>query len=179
MTDQEFRALSLNLECRVLSYEVNRPGLRTRRIELLTTLLDAETYPVKELAELYFQRWQVETNFRHLKITMNMDVLHCKTVDGILKELMVFAIVYNLVRVVMVEAARHRNVDVNRISFIDALRWLITEGPRETLADLIVNPIRRDRVEPRVKKRRMKQFDLMSLPRAVLRNRLLIQALVA
>ena len=37
---------------------------------------------------------------------MNMDVLRCKTVDGVLKELMVFAIVYNLVRVVMVEAAR-------------------------------------------------------------------------
>jgi hypothetical protein len=179
MTDEEFRALPLTLECRVLSYEVNRPGFRTRQIDLLTTLLDAEIYPVKELAALYFRRWQVETNFRHLKITMNMDVLHCKTVDGVLKELMVFAIVYNLVRVVMVKAARRQDVEVDRISFIDALRWLITAGPRETLMHLIVNPIRRDRVEPRVKKRRMKQFDLMSLPRAVLRKRLLGQGLAA
>jgi hypothetical protein len=179
MIDEEFRALPLTLECRVLSYEVNRPGFRTRRIDLLTTLLDAEVYPVKELAELYFRRWQVEIEFRHLKITMNMDVLHCKTVDGVLKELMVFAIVYNLVRVVIVQAARRQDTDVDRISFIDALRWLITAGPRETLRDLIVNPIRRDRVEPRVKKRRMKQFELMSLPRSVLRNRLLAQALVA
>jgi hypothetical protein len=179
MTDEEFRALPLNLECRVLSYDVNRPGFRTRRIDLLTTLLDAEIYSVKELAALYFRRWQVETNFRHLKITMNMDALHCKTVDGVLKELMVFAIVYNLVRVVMVKAARRQDVDVDRISFIDALRWLITAGPRETLMHLIVNPIRRDRVDPRVKKRRMKQFDLMSLPRAVLRKRLLGQGLAA
>lgn len=179
MSDEDFKTLPLTLECRVLSYEVNRPGFRTKQIDLLTTLLDAGVYPVKELAELYFRRWQVEVNFRHLKITMNMDVLHCKTVDGVLKELMVFAIVYNLVRVVMVKAAWRQEVDVDRISFIDALRWLIAAGPRESGMELIVNPIRRDRVEPRVKKRRMKQFDLMSLPRAVLRNRLLGQALAA
>lgn len=179
MTDEEFRSLPLNLECRVLSYEVNRPGFRTKRIDLLTTLLDAEMYPVKELADLYFRRWQVEINFRHIKITMNMDVLHCKSVDGVLKELMVFALVYNLVRIVMVQAAQHQNSEVDRISFVDALRWLIATGPREPLTKLIVNPVRRDRVEPRVKKRRMKQFDLMSLPRSVLRDRLLRQTLTA
>ena len=172
-------ALPLTLQCRVLSYDVTRRGYRTKRIDLLTTLLDAEIYPLGELAKLYFRRWQVEINFRHLKITMNMDVLHCKTVDGVLKELMVFAIVYNLVRVVMVEAAWRQDVEVDRISFIDALRWLIAVAPREPLTKLVVNPDRQGRVEPRVKKRRMKQFDLMSLPRAVLRNRLLAQPVTA
>ena len=65
---------------------------------LVTTLLDAEVYRVADLAELYRQRWQVETSLAHLKTTMRMDVLHCKTVPGVLKELTVFAIVYNLVR---------------------------------------------------------------------------------
>lgn len=179
MSDEEFAALPLTLECRILSYDVSRPGFRTKRIDLLTTLLDADLYPLAELAELYRRRWQVEVNFRHLKITMNMDVLHCKTVDGVLKELMTFAIVYNLVCVVMVEAAGRQGVDVDRISFIDALRWLVASRPGAILVKLIVNPSRPGRVEPRVKKRRPKQFDLMSEPRCVLRNRLLGQELAA
>ena len=43
---------------------------------------------------------------RDLKITMKMDVLKCKTVDGVLKELTVFMLVYNLVRSVACEAAK-------------------------------------------------------------------------
>ena len=179
MTEEEFLSLPLTMECRVLSYLVRRPGYRTKRIDLLTTLLDAEAYPLEELAKLYFRRWQVEVNLRHLKITMNMDVLHCKTVDGVLKELMIFAIVYNLVCVVMVEASGRQGVEVDRISFIDALRWLMAARPGASLIKLIINPSRPGRVEPRVKKRRPKQFDLMSEPRSVLRNRLLGQVLVA
>ena len=179
MNENEYAALPTMLECRVVSYDLRRPGYRTKRITLLTTLLDAEAYPWEELAELYRQRWQVEINFRHLKITMQMDVLRCMTVDGVLKELMVFAIVYNLVRVVMVEAARRQKVDVDRISFIDAMRWLVVARPRSVLIKLIVNPDRPGRVEPRVKKRRPKQYDLMMEPRSVLRKRLLGQELAA
>ena len=47
-----------------------------------------------------------------------------ETVDGVLKELIVFALVYNLVRVVMWAAAQRQGVDVERISFIDVVRWL-------------------------------------------------------
>ena len=91
---------------------------------LVTTLLDAEAYPPEALAELYGMRWRVELYLRHLKTTMKMDVLKCKTVDGVLKELTVYAMVYNLVRVVMLEAARRQGREVERISFVDALRWL-------------------------------------------------------
>jgi hypothetical protein len=101
------------------------------------------------------------------------------TVDGVLKELMAFAIVYNLVRVVMVEAARRQGVEVARISFIDALRWLVAARHRAVLISLIVNPHRPGRVEPRAKKRRPKQYDLMMEPRRVLRNRLLGRQLAA
>jgi IS4 transposase len=79
------------------------------------------TYPVSELAQLYKARWQIETNLRHLKQTMKMDVLHCETVEGVLKELTVFALVYNMVRAVMCAAADRQGVAVERISFADAL----------------------------------------------------------
>ncbi len=104
---------------------------------------------------------------------MKMDVLKCKTVDGVLKELTVDAIVYNLVRVVMVEAARGQGVDVERISFVDALRWLAQARPGEELTELVVNPDRPGRYEPRVRKRRPKQYQLMKKPRSVLRKGLL------
>ena len=53
-----------------------------------------------------------------------MDVLRCKTVEGVGKELAMSALVYNLVRLVMLEASRRQWVRVERISFADAARWL-------------------------------------------------------
>ena len=121
----------------------------------------------------------MELNLRHLKTTMGMDVLKCKTVEGVLKELTVYAIVYNLVRVVMVEAARRQGVGPERISFVDALRWLAEARPGDELPDLVVNPERPGRVEPRARKRRPKQYPLMTKPRSELRNQLMKQGVNA
>ena len=104
---------------------------------------------------------------------MHMDVLRTKTVEGIHKELIMFAVAYNLVRLVMLEAARRQNVPVERISFIDALRWLAHARPGTPLPNLVVNPDRPNRLEPRVRKRRPKEYPLMKRPRADLRNALL------
>ena len=125
MTAEEFATLPEALIVRELRYRVGRPGFRTREVTLVTTLVDAGLYPPEALAGLYGSRWRVELNLRHLKATMRMDVLRCKTVDGVLKELAVYAMVYNLVRLVMIEASRRQGVDVERISFIDAMGWLV------------------------------------------------------
>ena len=109
---------------REVRYDIGTPGFRTRQITLVTTLLDPESYPVADLAEWYRQRWQIETSLAHLNTTMPMDVLHCKTVPGVLKELTVLAIVYNLVRMVMWHSAMLQHISVERISFLEALRWL-------------------------------------------------------
>jgi IS4 transposase len=106
---------------RELWYRVEQRGSRTRSVTLVTTLLDAERYPLAALAALYGQRWQVETNLRHLKQTMKMEVLHCETPEGVLKELTVYALVYNLVRAVLCAAAERQQVPVERLSFADAL----------------------------------------------------------
>jgi Transposase DDE domain len=177
LTREALAALPETLVLREVRYHIGRPGFRTRQITLVTTLLDAEIYRVADLAELYHQRWQVETALAHLKTTMRMDVLHCKTVPGVLKELTVFAIVYNLVRMVMWHSAILQHLAVERISFLDALRWLGAPSTGIPLAALIVNPIRPHRVEPRVKKRRPKSFPFMITPRQDLRQQLVQQAL--
>ena len=124
LTREALATLPETLVLREVRYDVGRPGFRTRQITLVTTLLDAAVYRVADLAELYRQRWQVETALAQLKTTMRMDVLHWKTVLGVLKELTVFALVYNLVRMVMGQSAALQHVGVERISFLDALRWL-------------------------------------------------------
>jgi hypothetical protein len=177
LTREALAALPDSLVLREARYHLGRPGFRTRQVTLVTTLLDAQTYRVADLAELYRQRWQVETSLAHLKTTMQMDVLHCKTVSGVLKELTVFAIVYNLVRMVMGQSAALQHVSVERISFLDALRWLSAPSTGMPLVALIVNPVRPHRVGPRVKKRRAKSFPLMITPRQVLRQQLVQQEL--
>jgi hypothetical protein len=121
MPEAEFATLPASLTLRELRYHIHQRGCRTKQVTLVTTLLDPQLYPAQDLAELYDQRWQIETNLRHLKQTMKMDVLHSKTVDGVLKELTMFALVYNLVRAVMHTAAVRQEVAVDRISFADAL----------------------------------------------------------
>lgn len=175
MTRSQWLALPSSLTVRQLRYRVETPGYRTRRILLVTTLLDDQRYPAADLAELYRCRWQVEVNLRHLKETMGMDVLRCKSPEGVQKELLVFAMIYNLVIAVVYDAATRQDVPPDRISFVDALRWLRSWRPGQVLIPLIVNPPRPGRVEPRVVKRRPKQYKLMTEPRCVLRNRLLEQ----
>jgi hypothetical protein len=125
MSAEDYAALPETLVVRELRYTIDRPGFRTRYVTLVTTLWDAEIYPAAAVAELYGVRWGVETNLRHLKQSMQMDVLRRKTADGVRKELMVYAMVYNLIRVLMGEAARRQGVAVERISFVDAMRWLL------------------------------------------------------
>jgi Transposase DDE domain len=172
LTAQEYAQLPDSLVVREVRYTVKGRGRRTRVVTLVTTLLDPKQYPAEALAQLYGLRWRVETNLRHLKQTLGMDVLRCKTVEGVLKELALFVLIYNLVRRVMCEAGRRQEVEPDRISFIDAWRWLRHARPGEALPDLVVNRQRQRRGEPRVRKRRPKQFPLMKQPRAVLRKAL-------
>ena len=113
----------------------------------------------------------IETNIRHLKITLGMDVLKCKTLDGVRKERLIFLLVYNLIRIIMLQAARRQGVNVNRLSFADTLAW-IRHGDLHHCPPLIVNPLRSGRLEPRVLKRPKKQFPYMTKPRAVLKAEL-------
>jgi hypothetical protein len=176
MSPEQYASLPDRLVVRELRIQVQEPGCRTQQVTLVTTLLDPKRYSKRALANLYGMRWQVETNLRHLKQTLKMDVLRCTTVPGVVKELMMFVVVYNLVRRVMLQASRRQQVDPNRISFVDALRWLRHARRGEVLPRLKVNPKRPGRHEPRVRKRRPKPYKLLTKPRAKLRETLGQQA---
>ena len=172
MAAADYAALPETIRVREVRYSIAIPGCRTRQVTLTTTLLDPEKYPAAELAALYGRRWEIETNFDHLKTTLKMDVLHCKTVEGVEKELTMYAVVYNLIRLVMLEGARRQEVPVERISFADAARWLCQALHGEAPLKLRVNPHRPNRVEPRARKRRPKEYDLLNKPRKEMQKRL-------
>jgi hypothetical protein len=179
MSQEEYDRLPDSLEVRELRYRIGQKGFRTQEVTLVTSLLDAAIYPASDLADLYRQRWKIETNLRHLKTTMKMDVLRSKSLEGIEKELMVYALAYNLVRAVMVEAADRMGVAIERVSFLDALRWLLAGADVERLGRLVVNPHRAGRFEPRAIKRRPKQYDLLVRPRSQAKQQLQRQNLAA
>jgi Transposase DDE domain len=170
-----YAALPKTLVVRELRYTLRLPGRRTQRVTLVTTLLDPKRYSARALAKLYGLRWQAETDLKSLKQSLGLDVLRSQTVPGVVKELVAFVIIYNLVRRVMHTAARQQQVEPARISFVDAWRWLKHARPGQTVPKLRVNPERPGRVEPRVRKRRPKQFPVMKRPRAELRQALLRQ----
>ena len=172
MSKEDYDALPESIVVREIRRRVRLPEGRRITVTLITTLLDPIRYPADALIELRLRRWDVETNLRHLKTTMGLDVLHCKTEVGVRKELVVFCLVYNLVRVIMMQAAKRQRVSVDRISFADTLKWTRHARPGDTLPDLLINPRRANRIEPRCKKRRPKQYDLMTRPRRELQKQL-------
>jgi hypothetical protein len=172
LDQQSFDALPASLQRRERRSQVTPRGFRSRHITLVTTLLDAACYLTDELAELYCTRWEAETHLAQLQTTMQMDLLLCQTGPGVLKALLVCAIVDTLGRLVMGQSAHRHGVDVDCISFIDALRWLGALETAVALDGLIVNPPRPPRFAPRVKKPRPKNHPFMVIPRHELRQRL-------
>lgn len=172
MSADQFKNLPASLMLRELRVVLPCRGQRTQVLTVVTTLLDPQRYPKEKIMELYGVRWRVETHFAQLKTLLKMRKLKSQTSEGVLKELAVYALVYNLVHLVMLQAAERQGVQPHRISFIDAVRWLLAARPGEEPVKLIVVPHRPDRHEPRVVKDQMDTYTKMSRPRADMRKEL-------
>ncbi len=165
---------------RIVRFRVAVPGFRTQEVVLVTTLLDKKAYPDAALVALYRRRWSVELCFRDIKTTLGLDVLRCQSPELVEKEVWLQVIAYNLVRALMMEAAWTYSVDLERLSFkgtVDTLRqWTPLFAPsmfvfkraRQELLRVIAAdsvPLRPNRSEPRVRKRRPKPYQMLTSPR--------------
>lgn len=179
MTDGEWERLPEEITVRVLEMQVQEPGFRSRKIRLVTTLLDPVKHPAAELLALYRRRWRLELCFRDLKTSLGMERLSCQSPLMAHKELRMYLIAHNLIRCLMGRAAGRHGVEFARTSFkgsVDAVRKF---GPRiaaagslrkrgeledrllEILAEDLV-PDRPGRREPRAKKRRHKSYPYLT-----------------
>jgi hypothetical protein len=142
-----------------------------------------------ELADLYRARWQAELDLRALKQTLRMDVLRGKTPGMARKGVWARLLAYNLVRAVMAQAARGAGCKPRAVSlagavqqlnaFLPYLRAAGSAAERARLWEEMLRAVRRhrvgdrpDRVEPRMTKRRPKNFPYLTEPRPQARARL-------
>lgn len=149
---------------------------------LVTSLVCPEGTPKSALKELYKRRWHIELDLRGIKTTLGMETLTCKTPEMVEKELWVYLLAYNLIRMLMMYSARAADVLPRTLSFRHTIQlWLVwtrcipssNEMELSYLGALIAEKRvgnRPGRIEPRAVKRRPKQMPLLTKPRAEARR---------
>lgn len=185
--DKAWSKVPETLNVRQIRVDIDIAGFRTRRLHLVTTLMDPVAYPVEKLAELYRDRWMVELNIRSLKTTLKMEILKGQSIDMVLKELQIYQLAYNLIRMLMWRSARTCGIDPRRLSFAGTQQRINAFFPRlaacesaaeyqrvvimliEQIADDIL-PDRPNRIDPRAVKRRPKNYRRLTKPRAEARR---------
>jgi len=157
--------------------------LATSGKTLVTTLLCPKHTDKAALRSLYRNRWQVELDLRNIKTTLGMERLSCQTPAMAIKEIWVYLLAYNLIRLMMAQAAllAHRlprqlsfkhtvqiwiawTQHANRIDDDDKLYGLFVLIAQQHVGN------RPGRIEPRALKRRPKCYPLLTKPRAIIRE---------
>lgn len=152
---------------------------------LVTTMLSPKETSKLSLKNLYKDRWHVELDFRNIKTTMGMETFSCKSPEMIEKEMWVYLLAYNLIRLVMAQSAELADILPRQISFKHSLQiWLAFRQQQGDIADdaslvllcalIAENTVghRPGRVEPREVKRRPKPYKVLSQPRNEVRARI-------
>ena len=149
---------------------------------MVTTLSDSRRFAKAELKVLYQSRWQIELDLRQLKDTLGMNILSCKSPGMVHKEIWVYLLAYNLIRLIMAQSALLADLLPRQLSFKHSLQlWLHVTTYIQPLDDDIVKQLmfliaqqrvgnRSGRVEPRAVKRRPKAYPLLMQPRSLARE---------
>jgi len=184
MSDDLYALMPDALTIREVSVNIERPGFRTKKLFLTTSLTDSKYAAKDALGSVYSCRWAVELNFRDIKTTMQMDMLRGKTPEMVKKEVWIHLLAYNAIRKIMLEAAVKREVLPWQISFkaaIQALNHYSTLWRNDTISkervygymlDAVACKLvgnRPGRSEPRKRKRRPKPANLLHGKRNAIR----------
>jgi hypothetical protein len=184
-----YATIPATLTVRELRVDISTPGCRTSEIVVVTTLTDATTYPKEDIDDLYHDRWHVEPDIRAIKQSLKMDHLRGQTPFMVEKEIWVHFLGYNLIRKASCQAALLQQVHPRGVSFtatkqtINAARSQLTLAfPAERVRQgaILLRVVgkervgdRPDRCEPRLVKKRPKQYKHLREPRALVRARIL------
>jgi hypothetical protein len=190
-----YNALPDSITVREVRFRVEQPGFRTRSVVVVTTILDPEQASAGGLASLYRARWNNELDLRSIKVTLQMDVLRCKTPELVRKEVWAHALAYNLIRTVMAQAAASEEVEPRSISFkatlqvLEAFRPLIDDRAGlgadrlATLYEQLLRAVavhrvadRPDRFEPRMTRKGPRGYEELKRPRNEIKLQMLKRA---
>lgn len=109
---------------------------RSEPFRLVTTILDHELAPAKQLATLYHERWEIENSYQELKTRLRGAefILRSKSPDLVRQELFGFLTVYQALCSFRAEAADEAGIDPDRISFTVTVRVARTEVTNQAAA---------------------------------------------
>jgi hypothetical protein len=185
---EQWESLPHEIEMREVRVIVRRKGHKTRTIVIVTTLLDAEQYPVQELAALFAARWNCELDLRSIKRVLGIHHSRCQSPEMVRKELWMHLLAYNLIRVRMAQAADRHQVLPRTLSFTTATNHIHNFGQylqrasgaeHRRIEDELLKAIAACRVgdrpgrrEPRAVKKRQQKYPFLTKPREQARQRL-------
>jgi len=190
MDEETYHQMPKSITLRQIEVKVEEPGFRVESIVVVTTLTDTEEYSNDDIAQLYRKRWLVELDIRAIKCTLGMDLLRCKTPAMVHKEIWTCLLAYNLIRKTMLQAAKKTDLSPRQLSFTNALQnmaasWVILPTLDNATISSMINtqiaslasqlvgqPKRANRYEPRAVKRRPKPHRLLTMPREEAREHL-------
>jgi Insertion element 4 transposase N-terminal/Transposase DDE domain len=151
------------------------PGFRPQT--LLTSLVDPEAFPAREIAALYHERWELELGFDEIKTHAleREESLRSKSPERTRQEVWGLAVAYNLIRLQMGRVGKKIGLPPTRISFRHSLllirgfwwatAWTASPGKiPERLEELdeqtalLILPPRRKRTYPRAVKIKMSNY---------------------
>jgi hypothetical protein len=151
--------------------------LKTGGKTLVTTLHCPKQTPKTPLKSLYKGLWHVELDLRSLKATLGLGKLRCKTPNMAVKELWVYLLAHNLIRMLMAQSALLADCLPRELSFKHSLQlWLAlrqygSPEEEEGLSNLLTLIAQRrvgsrpGRIEPRAIKRRPQAYPLLTKSR--------------
>jgi putative transposase len=190
MDEETYAEIPKQLELREIRYNIIEPGRRTRKIDIITTLVDSEEYSQEDIAELYGFRWNSELDLRSIKDALNLRHVRCKSPEMVRREVWTTILAYNLIRTTAAGAALVHKKQPRQISFTSTCQYVLASW-MQLSAGLIDEPALTDylltmlkqiagcevanrpgRLEPRVLKRRLHRYPLMQKPRSELRAEL-------
>ena len=182
MTGEQYRRYPESLTMRQVSVDARDRNNRAEQFKIITTILDA-SIDGGQIGALYERRWDGEVDLRSIQVTMQMDILRCKTPEMVHKEVWAHLLAYNLLRTVMAVAAHERHVEPRAISFkgakqvVTAFAPKLEAAPPEQRAGLVAAMLkavayhrvgdRPGRWEPRARKRRPKPGKRLTQPRRI------------
>ena len=174
MTKEEFKSSPTSIKIREL-----KVGGKL----LITTFLKPKEITKRQLKDFYKCRWHIELDLRNIKTTMGMTEFSCKSPEMVVKEMWVYFLAYNLIRMLMVQAAIHANITPRDISFKHSLQFWLLWNQYQTSVDKIeiaqkilmfisskIVGKRKGRIEPRAVKRRHNNMPRLKQPRNIARQ---------
>ena len=183
LTKEEWELLPDSMEVRVSRFRYKQRDGKTAWMYLASSLIDEKRYPYEELCECYYDRWVIELKFRDVKTMLQMEFIRSKTPALSEKTIHMLQLCYNMIYALIQEARREHLVENHQLSFKHCVDQILSHSSnykghhkhrykREELHEKLLLQlasetliIRKERHEPRAKKRRPKNFQLLTQPR--------------